>query len=749
MKQTSWMVGRIPRLAGCVLWLTLLFSSPAAADTLCDSAFQDCRAHLVSLIRNEQVGIDVAFWFMKDQTYTTELIQRFRAGVRVRVLMDTDANTQENPENAVRLEELRSAGIPMRERVGSGILHWKTMIFAGQNIVEFSAANYSSSAFAYSAPYTDYVAEAIYFTDKASVVNSFKTRFDDLWADTSRFQNYANVKTLARVHGRYPKDPELNFPPTESYADRAIPLYNQEMQRIDVIMYRITDQRHANAMISAVRRGVPVRLLTEPEQYRDPTRLWHSWNVDRLYMAGVQIKHRRHAGLNHQKSVLLYGQRMTIFGSSNWTSPSDQSQEEHNYFTTDPNFFTWFVNQFARKWNGGAGVVEYEDFVPLPPPEGPRSPTPASGSTNIGRSGVTLRWFGGPFAHLYDVYFGVTPDPPLVAQNLELGPSLDDSTFQSYTISTTLQPGTTYYWRVVSKTMANQGAWSQVWSFTTEGGTGGGGWTPGGVGPQPTTAPVAGMAPGSIYSLLWRHDALGALAMWQMNGITLVGASAPTISQMTDANWKVAGMGDLNGDGQQDVVWQNDATGALAAWYLRGSQVTLTASLSISGVSDTAWKVRGVGDTNGDQLADLVWQNTSDGRLAIWQMNGTRVIRTSTLSMRVSDTAWKVRAVGDANGDGRDDLFWQNSTTGELGVWFLNGSTVIGTARLSIGAMRDTNWRIVGAQDVNGDRRADILWQHSSGSIATWFLQGQTVIATYMFNPSEITDPGWKLVGPR
>ena len=747
MRATTRGFRAISRCAPYVVGAALFFPDPAAADTLCDSAFQDCRAHVVSLIRAEQVGIDVAFWFMKDETYTIELIQRFRAGVRVRVLMDTEANVT-TPENALRLAELRSAGIPMRERVGSGILHWKTMIFAGLNVVQFSGANYSSPAFAYSAPYTDYIAEAIYFTDKASVVNSFKTRFDDLWTDTSRFQNYANVKTLSRAHARYPKDPELNFPPTESYADRAILLYNQEMQKIDVIMYRITDQRHANAMINAVRRGVPVRLITEPDQYRDPARLWHSWNVDRMYMAGVQIKHRRHSGLNHQKSVLLYGQRLTIFGSSNWTSPSDKSQEEHNYFTVDPGFFQWFVNQFERKWNSGAGILEYESFVPLPP-DSPHSPTPSSGTTNVPRSGVTLRWFGGPFAHLYDVYFGATPNPPLVAQNLTLGPSEVASRFQSYTLSAQLQSGTTYYWRVVGKTLANQGMSSAVWSFTTEGGAGGG-WTPSGIGPQPTTAPVSGMAPGASYSLLWRHDAQGWLATWQMNGVTLVGSSAPTISQVADANWKVAGMGDLNADGQQDIVWHNDATGALAAWYLRGTQVTQTSSLSISGVSDASWKLRGVGDTNGDRYADLLWQNSSDGRLAVWLMNGTQVIRTANLSIsRLTDTNWKVRALGDTNGDGRDDLLWQNSATGELGVWFLNGATVTATARLSLGAMQDTNWRIVGAQDVNGDRRADILWQHSSGSIATWFLQGQTVVATFMFNPSDITDPGWKLVGPK
>src|SRR5688500_4670579 len=127
MRNNARLVDRPVRRTMCALALVLCFGASARADALCDPAFQDCRAHLVSLIRNETVGIDVAFWFMKDETYAMELIQRFRAGVRVRVLIDTEANV-EYPENALRLAELRAAGIPMRERVGSGILHWKTFI---------------------------------------------------------------------------------------------------------------------------------------------------------------------------------------------------------------------------------------------------------------------------------------------------------------------------------------------------------------------------------------------------------------------------------------------------------------------------------------------------------------------------------------------------------------------------------------------------------------------------------------------
>jgi len=39
--------------------------------------------------------------------------------------------------------------------------------------------------------------------------------------------------------------------------------YNAETQKIDVIMYRVTDKRHSDAMIAAKARGIPIRYLGE------------------------------------------------------------------------------------------------------------------------------------------------------------------------------------------------------------------------------------------------------------------------------------------------------------------------------------------------------------------------------------------------------------------------------------------------------------------------------------------------------
>src|SRR5215207_5483249 len=96
----------------CVLVFVVLMlaaSRTQAQERLCDPAFEDCRAPLWALIDAETVGIDVAFWFMQDTSYATKLVNKFKAGVPVRVLVDPRANAS-TPGNAAVLDQLRAAG---------------------------------------------------------------------------------------------------------------------------------------------------------------------------------------------------------------------------------------------------------------------------------------------------------------------------------------------------------------------------------------------------------------------------------------------------------------------------------------------------------------------------------------------------------------------------------------------------------------------------------------------------------------
>jgi hypothetical protein len=66
-------------------------------------------------------------------------------------------------------------------------------------------------------------------------------------------------------------------------------------------------------------------------------------------------------------------------------------------------------------------------------------------------------------------------------------------------------------------------------------------------------------------------------------------------------------------------------------------------------------------------------------------------------------------------------------------VWTLANGAVSGTANI---ANPGLNWRIAGVGDQNGDGKADILLQHTDGSVAQWLMDGANIAgATVVANP--------------
>jgi hypothetical protein len=217
------------------------------------------------------------------------------------------------------------------------------------------------------------------------------------------------------------------------------------------------------------------------------------------------------------------------------------------------------------------------------------------------------------------------------------------------------------------------------------------------------------------------------------------GSAAAPITQQTD----------FNGDGKADLVWQNVHSGEIGVWSMDGI-VTASSAYFVPGqYPDTTWKIVGTGAFNCDRRSDLVWQQPASGEVGVWLMNG--IVRASALYFtpgRVADAQWQVVGVDDFNNDGKSDLFWQHQTTGDIGVWFMNGTVMGFSAYANPHRESDLRWQIVASGDFNQDSKADLVWQRSdTADIRIWLMDGLTRIAESSISVPPQSDSNWKIVG--
>jgi len=237
----------------------------------------------------------------------------------------------------------------------------------------------------------------------------------------------------------------------------------------------------------------------------------------------------------------------------------------------------------------------------------------------------------------------------------------------------------------------------------------------------------------NVADILWRHTG-GTLALWKMHLGNLIRDTYPSwqnSGQPTGNDWKVVGVGNFNGDEIKDILWQH-TSGNLSIWYLNSDGQyagDIRPTSYVNGEPHVIdpdcpglqrWRIISIADFNGDRYSDILWRNKC-GTLSIW-LNVYWYYNRPVFAndgSGAASLAWQIAGTADFNFDRKSDILWRNRD-GTVTVWLMNGWIAAGDGRYSV----PLDWQIQKAGDFSGDGSSDILWRHTNGQLAIWVMYG-------------------------
>ncbi|MCI0539666.1 MAG: VCBS repeat-containing protein [Verrucomicrobiales bacterium] len=229
-------------------------------------------------------------------------------------------------------------------------------------------------------------------------------------------------------------------------------------------------------------------------------------------------------------------------------------------------------------------------------------------------------------------------------------------------------------------------------------------------------------------------------------------SSTASIQSSSDSGWEIVATADFNRDGHADLLWRNKTTGHNLVWFMdRTTLLSNPPPTETSAVGAVDWDVAGTGDFNADGFIDILWQNKTLNLQYVWLMDnnpngspapGTHYITSVPLSTVPGTADWIAVATGDCDNDGDPDIVFRNKVTGQVALWFMNGTTLVAGVIVSQSSL---DWKLVTTGHFNPVGNTDFVWRNTSGQNAIWLMSKETLLKGIPIETR--SDPNWTIGG--
>lgn len=154
--------------------------------------------------------------------------------------------------------------------------------------------------------------------------------------------------------------------------------------------------------------------------------------------------------------------------------------------------------------------------------------------------------------------------------------------------------------------------------------------------------------------------------------------------------WSIAAFDDFDRSGVRDQLWHNRFTGevSIVLQTVASNVESPIRRVELPIVADTNWRILGAGDIDDDGFADILWHNQQTGQLVAWYLDATRLKR--WVPINTLPSGWSFVGIGSYDAQPGNDIMWRNDTSGLVGFWSMSGGVVTGWQEIAV--LPDSDW---------------------------------------------------------
>ena len=314
---------------------------------------------LKDFIDNTKSTLDIAIYGYEDNAEITSALNRAKSrGVAIRFVYDEtfypqDLHYKNNQLITDISEEFRSDK-SLSSTTSNMIMHNKFIISDNKSVFTGSM-NISSSGL------SDFDVNNIVIINSKEISELYRKEFEQMLDGKFHQQKVAVGKGTKYSVGD--SEIEIYFSPKNNSVQRITELIGQAREYIYMPTFLLTHRNISNALISAKKRGIDVRIIIDANGATTS----HS-KLKELRDNGILVKTENFAGKLHSKAIII-DDKYIITGSMNFSYSGAEKNDENSIIIKNPDLAKACKNFFLYLWT----MIPNKYLKQNANPEGPES----------------------------------------------------------------------------------------------------------------------------------------------------------------------------------------------------------------------------------------------------------------------------------------------------------------------------------------------------------------------------------------